>query len=82
MFQGPPKPVQFRNHQLVPGTVGHEQDLVQFRPAGKLSTGLIKVDLFATGRAKGIELGLGVLFTGGDAPIADSHGSMLYREQA
>lgn len=64
MVQGPPEPVEFGDDELIAGTVGREQCLVEFGSAGELSGGCVDEDLLAPGRCQGVVLGFGVLVMG------------------
>ena len=57
VFEGAAKAVELGDHELVAGSVGREQGLVQLRAAGELAGGLVGEDLVAARRRKGVVLG-------------------------
>jgi hypothetical protein len=78
VLQGAAKPVELGHHELVT-TPGDHQCLVELRPAGQLTGGLIHEHGVAPSSREGVVLGVGILVAGGDPSVADLHGPGLYR---
>jgi hypothetical protein len=66
---------QPRPHDLVGAQLPEVgEGLIESRPRGPCTTGLVREELLATGALQGVGLEIEALLEGGDAGIADQHG--------
>ena len=78
VLEGAAKAVELGDHQLVAGA-GDTQRVVERRPSGQLAAGLVDEDFVAAGGFEGVVLAVGVLVTGRDSAVADTHADTVSR---